>query len=229
MNNETLAFFTGLFGGMHCVAMCGPLVMALPAMGNTWWLNLIQRLLYQFGRILTYSALGFLAGFIGSSFNVLGLQQILSLTTGLFLITAALLHFSGKKINGYTQFQFRIVTPIASQMGRWLTKPYGGLFAGALHGLLPCGMVYMAIAASLNTGSPVDGSRFMLFFGLGTTPLLLFASVTPLFLKKLKAPGLMVPVLFLIAGLFLVSRSLNLDIPYISAPVIINHPSPVCK
>lgn len=225
MNYDTLAFFTGLFGGLHCVAMCGPLVMALPVGQSSWWFNLIQRLLYQFGRILTYSVLGFMAGFIGSRFNILGLQQVLSVVTGIFLITIALLHFSGKKITRFTDFQVKMVAPIASLMGRWLGKPYGGLFAGTLHGLLPCGMVYMAMAASLNANTPLDGSRFMFFFGLGTTPLLLIASVIPVFLRRLKAPVLMIPFLFFLAGAFLISRGMNLDIPHVSAPVRVSSPA----
>lgn len=229
MSYEALAFLTGLFGGLHCIVMCGPLVMALPLSENAWWFNLTQRLFYQFGRILTYSVFGFLAGFIGTGFNILGLQQTLSLTTGLFLIIIALFHFSGKKTNRFTSFQIRMVAPIASLMGKWLSKPYGGLFAGTLHGLLPCGMVYMAIAASLNAGSPVAGGKFMFFFGLGTTPLLLLASVTPILFRKFKAPGLLIPSLFLIAGLFLISRGLNLDIPYLSSPVVKDDSVSICK
>lgn len=228
MNFETLAFFTGVFGSLHCVAMCGPLVMALPVGENAWWFNLIQRLLYQFGRILTYSVFGFLVGFIGTGFNILGMQQLLSLITGLFLIMLALFHFSGKKITWFNNFQVKMVTPVASLMGRWFSKPYGGFFAGTLHGLLPCGMVYMALAASLNAGSPMEGSKFMFFFGLGTTPLLLLTSAIPVFLRRFRPPALMIPALFFVAGAFLVVRGMNLEIPYVSSPVLINSTA-VCE
>lgn len=220
MNYTSLAFFMGLFGSLHCVAMCGPLVMALPVGGSSWWYNLMQRFLYQFGRICTYSVFGLFFGFIGNGFNILGLQQVLSLVTGAILITLALVHFSGNKITRFSNFQVKMVAPIATLMGRWLSKPYGGLFAGTLHGLLPCGMVYMAIAASLNAGSPIEGSKFMFFFGLGTTPLLVLASVIPLFLRKFKVPALLIPALFLVAGAFLVTRGMNMNIPYISSPVL---------
>jgi sulfite exporter TauE/SafE len=220
MSIETLAFLTGLLGSLHCMIMCGPLVMSLPLRGNSWSSGLIQRLIYQLGRILTYSAFGFIAGSIGKGFNILGLQQLLSLTSGLFLIAIALIHFTGNRMNKFSSLQFRIVKPIASKMGQLLSRPYGSLFAGTLHGLLPCGMVYMAIAASLNTGSPVSGGKFMFFFGLGTTPLLLLVSLTPLFLRKFKVPQLIIPALFLLTGLFLISRGLNLSIPHITSPVI---------
>lgn len=228
MTYESLAFFMGLFGGLHCVAMCGPLVMALPLSGNNRWADIVQRFLYQFGRIFTYSVFGLLAGFIGNGFNVLGLQQIISLITAIFLITIALFHFSGKRIARLDTFQVKMVAPIASMMGKWLSKPYGSFFAGSLHGFLPCGMVYMAIAASLNASSAVEGSKFMFLFGVGTTPLLLIASLMPVFMRKFRAPALMIPTLYFVAGTFLLLRAANLDIPYILSPVD-HHTTEVCE
>jgi uncharacterized protein len=113
-----------------------------------------------------------------------------------------------------------MVTAIASPMGKFLSKPGGSLAAGALHGLLPCGMVYMAIAASMSAGSAVQGSKFMLIFGLGTTPLLLLASAGSMFIKKLRVPALVTPALFTVAGAFLMIRGFNLDVPYIATRVI---------
>lgn len=228
MSITALAFFTGLFGSLHCAAMCGPLVMSLPLVGNTWWFNFIQRILYQSGRILMYSIFGFIAGSIGKGFDILNLQQLLSLISGTLLVGIAISHFSGKSNMKFNKLQSSIVNPVASLIGRWLSKPYGGLFAGAVHGLLPCGMVYMALAASLNTGTAFAGSKFMLYFGLGTTPMLLLASLTPVLLRRFRAPKLMLPVLFIITGIFLISRGLNLDVPYISAPVIKGNPA-ICK
>lgn len=228
MSYQSLAFFTGLFGSIHCVAMCGPLVMAIPFQGNLWF-SLTQKIVYQLGRILTYSALGFLAGLIGGLFNILGLQQALSLVSGTILIVIALYHFSGKGIARSNRVYQKLFTPLASFMGRWMSRPYGGLIAGMLHGMIPCGMVYMAIAGSLNAGSPLSGSEFMFYFGLGTTPLLMLASVIPVVLRKFRAPRLMIPVLFLIAGSLLVTRSLNLHIPYVSSPVISNDEATLCK
>lgn len=227
MSYQSLAFFTGLLGSLHCIVMCGPLVMSIPFQGDVWF-SLMQKIIYQFGRILTYSILGFLAGSLGSLFNILGLQQFLSLTSGILLVVIAFFHFSGKKA-GNNKFYQKIFSPLASLMGRWMSKPYGGLFAGILHGLIPCGMVYMAIAGSLNTGSSLSGSEFMFYFGLGTTPLLLLASVIPVFLRKFKAPRLLIPIMFLIAGSLLISRSLNLNVPYLSSPVIENNEAPVCN
>lgn len=227
MTYQSLAFFTGLLGSLHCIAMCGPLIMAIPFQGSPW-LSTVRKLVYQLGRILTYSVMGFLAGSLGGLFNILGLQEILSLVSGIVLIIIAVLHFSERKKLCSDKLYQKIFGPIAAFMGKWMSKPYGGLFAGMLHGLIPCGMVYMAIAGSLNTGSAWTGSSFMFFFGLGTTPLLLFASFMPGLLRRFISPRLMIPVLFFIAGTFLIARSVNLHIPYLPEPVNRHTEAAVC-
>ena len=228
MSYQSLAFFTGLFGSLHCVAMCGPLVMAIPFQGNVWS-SLAQKIVYQLGRILTYSGLGFVAGSIGSLFDILGLQQALSFVSGVILLIVAFCHFRRRETSRSSRLYQKFFTPLASFMGRWMSRPYGGLIAGLLHGLIPCGMVYMAIAGSLNAGSPLSGSEFMFYFGLGTTPLLMLASIIPVFLGRLRVSRLMIPMLFLVAGSFLIFRSLNLQIPWISSPVIPNNEASICK
>lgn len=227
MSYQSLAFFTGLFGSLHCVAMCGPLVMAIPFQGNVWF-SLAQKIIYQVGRILTYAGLGFLAGSVGGLFNILGLQQALSFVSGSVLLIIAFYHFSGRTSDRSSRLYQKIFTPLATFMGRWMSKPYGGLFAGILHGLIPCGMVYMAIAGSLNTGSAYSGSEFMFYFGLGTTPLLMLSSLIPVILRKFRLPRLLIPALFLVAGSFLIFRAFNLNIPYVSSPVTSNKDASLC-
>lgn len=229
MSFEALAFFTGLIGSLHCAAMCGPLVMALPVTAKTWYYELIHRVLYQLGRIGTYSLLGFLAGLIGSGFSFLGWQQVLSFITGLLFIVIALQYFTKFKSNQLNKLQLKIIVPVATAMGRWLNNPYGSFFAGSLHGFLPCGMLYIALLSSLNAGSPLNGSKFMLFFGLGTTPFLLLASVASSFIKALKMKKYIIPVMYFVAGCFLLTRGLNLNIPYVSAPVSTDGSITICK
>lgn len=218
MNYQSLAFFTGFFGSLHCIVMCGPLVMAMPFRGNAWH-SAFQKLIYQFGRIFTYAILGLLAGSLGSVFNILGLQQAISFVSGIILLLIAYYQFTGKTGISTKPYQ-TFITPLLTLLGRLMGKSYGGLFAGMLHGLIPCGMVYMAIAGSLNVGSALKGSEFMLYFGLGTTPLLMLSSFIPLALRRFRTPRLLIASLFAIGGLFLIVRSLNLDIPFVSSPVL---------
>jgi len=219
MTYEALAFYTGLFGSLHCVAMCGPLMLALPFSGQSIWASILQRLLYQSGRILMYGALGLFVGLIGTGFGLLGLQQVLSLATGIFLFISGLNHFIKGKSNKLSLLQNKMLPRLTSLLGKYLSKPYGAFVAGALNGALPCGVTYIALAQAINLNTTLEAGRSMLFFGLGTLPLLFITALAPLFFRKFKVPSLLVPVLFLIAGSFLMARGLNLEIPYISRAI----------
>ncbi|MEJ6981239.1 sulfite exporter TauE/SafE family protein [Pedobacter sp. P351] len=224
MSYEALAFFTGLFGSLHCVAMCGPLILALPFSNQSIWTSILHRLLYQAGRILMYGFLGLLIGLIGTGFSLLKMQQTLSLITGILLITAGISHFiKGRKLTNRI-FSLKLLPVLTSLLGRYLSKPYGGFIAGALNGILPCGVTYIALAQAINLTTPIEAGRFMLFFGLGTVPLLFATALSPLFFRKLKAPVLLIPILFLLAGSFLMARGLNLSIPYVSHSINLNEP-----
>ena len=221
MNVNALAFFTGLFGSLHCVAMCGPLLMAMPLSRLTRLNAFLQRLLYQFGRILTYVIFGFLFGWIGKSFNLLGWQQAVSITTGVILVVIAFSHFYKKNNNAVERFQLWLIAPISVYMGRLLIQPYGGFFAGILNGLLPCGMVYLALAGAVNTDSVLSGGEYMFFFGLGTTPLMLTAAVAGMYFRKWTQVRFskMLPYLTLIMGIWFILRGSELGIPYLSPKI----------
>jgi len=221
MTSDYLAFFMGLFGSLHCVAMCGPLLLALPSVGENQWAKAKNRLVYQIGRILTYGVIGLFIGFIGIGISMQGWQQVLSIATGVALIFIALFHFLGTKNSSILKIQQKLLAPLIKQMGYWLHKPGGSFMTGILNGVLPCGMVYMALATALNTGSAVNGARFMILFGLGTLPLLLATAIAGNFIKS-KIPfrlSAWLPFLFLIMGSWFILRGANLDIPFLS-PVI---------
>jgi sulfite exporter TauE/SafE len=218
MTSDYLAFFMGLFGSLHCVAMCGPLLLALPTVGENQWTKAKNRLLYQIGRILTYGVIGLFIGFIGIGISMKGWQQVLSITTGGALILIALFHFIGTKNSSVLKIQQKLLAPLIKQMGYWLHKPGGSFMTGVLNGILPCGMVYMALATALNTGSAINGARFMVLFGLGTLPLLLLTAVAGNFIKS-KIPfrlSAWLPFLFLVMGSWFILRGANLDIPFLS-------------
>jgi hypothetical protein len=215
MSYQVLAFYTGLFASVHCVAMCGPLMLSMPFNAEPLWISVLKKILYQFGRILMYGILGLGIGFIGSGFGLLGLQQILSTLTGILLIAAGISHFVRRKRRVSTWFP-NLWKQAYSVLGNYLNKPYGSFLAGSINGLLPCGMVYVALAQAINLPAPNQSAIFMLVFGLGTLPLLLITVFAPLFFQKFKAPAQLVPTLFLISGSILVLRGMNLDIPYVS-------------
>ena len=228
MSYQLLAFYTGLFASLHCVAMCGPLMLSLPFSNQSVWFSIFQKVLYQIGRILMYGVIGLAIGMVGMGFGWLGLQQVLSLITGVLLFAVGLRYFILKKRNSKILFP-KLMRILTNLLGKQLSKPYGSFFGGVLNGLLPCGMVYMAMGQAINLPTATDSGKFMLFFGLGTTPLLFLTVLSPLFFRKYRAPAALMPVLFLIAGSFLILRGLNLDIPYVSHTIENNTGVPVCN
>ena len=212
------AFLMGFFGSVHCAVMCGPIVLGLPLNKKSGWYNVLQVLLYQIGRISIYTLLGLALGLIGNTFAVFAKQETLSLTIGILLVLFALLQLSGRYVRGFQTTQNKMVIPISKLMGKVFKLPLWGFFAGMLNGLIPCGMVYLALATALNSGTSQSGAAFMLLFGLGTTPLMLFVSLGGVYLKKYFKfnSQKLIPWFALFIGALFILRSANLDIPFLS-------------
>ncbi|MDH5400791.1 MAG: sulfite exporter TauE/SafE family protein, partial [Cyclobacteriaceae bacterium] len=168
------AFLMGFLGSAHCVGMCGPIALIIEKKrsGN----KLFNRLLYNTGRLFTYSFMGVVAGAAGRIIFLSDFQQGLSVGLGVFIIILAGTLASGQSL-GF-KFLNNTINKLKTALGKILKKegPLMGFSVGALNGLLPCGMVYMALAASLSTSSIPEGVVFMLFFGLGTFPALFISS-----------------------------------------------------
>jgi hypothetical protein len=217
MNYNELAFFTGLFGSIHCVGMCGPLAFAIPSFREQPWLILFDKLVYNIGRTLTYTVLGLIIGLIGQQLWLAGVQQSLSIVTGIFIILAALSRIFNVSFSK-GQLATRMIQPFNRLLSYALKHKSGHLIIGILNGLLPCGFVYLAIAGAINTGNSISAGQYMMFFGLGTMPLMFIAMVStsfagPIFRRRINKA---IPMLMLALGLWFILRGLNLDIPYLS-------------
>lgn len=213
-----LAFFMGLFGSLHCAVMCGPLVLALPAAGRSPGMVVLNRVLYQFGRITTYAFMGLVVGFIGNSIAVKGWQQAISLVTGSFLVMMGLFNLFSNHFPRIVRMQQSMMQPLIQRMGYWLYRPGGSWMAGMMNGFLPCGMVYMSLAAALNADTALGGAAFMVFFGLGTFPMMIGVALLGSLLKRKLSLNLSkwLPAMLLIMGLWFLLRGANLDIPMLS-------------
>lgn len=213
----------GLAGSLHCVGMCGPLVLALPldAAGKRHVIG--QMLLYHSGRILMYATLGILFGLLGKGIALAGFQKVLSITAGLLMIVMAFAAWRFEqlvaRIPGFGTFSQRVKT----QMGRMLRQNGAkALFTmGMLNGLLPCGMVYAALAGAIASFGGVEGGLFMLIFGVGTLPLLLAVSVLGRSFSVSVRQKLRYwqPVLLTLAGVILLQRGLHLDLSLFESAV----------
>jgi len=215
------ALVLGLMGSFHCAGMCGPIALSLPLHGSNWWQKAAGGIIYNLGRTVPYGIMGALFGLIGQGFHWLGFQQLISILMGSFMIASVLLPFLFKQSQSLN-FEF-FTAPLRKAIQRMFQmRSYSGLFlVGLLNGLLPCGLVYLAIAGAIGTGSVYYGIAFMVLFGLGTIPMMLFISMLGNFLsipirnKINKA----IPYLIVVIGAIFILRGLSLGIPYLSPPV----------
>ena len=214
------AIIFGFLGSLHCLGMCAPLLWAIPDDQTSKKKWLIRKLLYNSGRLVTYSMLGLFIGLIGESFQLFGLQQHLSWLTGLFLLLGLAITYKGHLITNNTKLGYRLNTKLRSSLGQYMTKQglSSHLIFGLLNGLLPCGLVYMALLASVSMGSAFGGATYMAVFGLGTFPMMFAAAYMGTSFKKTKKLNVnkLAPKLVFVVAILLIIRGLNLGIPYLS-------------
>ncbi len=210
------AFALGLLGSLHCAAMCGPLMLALPAPVGGAGRFVFGRVLYQFGRVVTYCLLGVAAGLIGKSVYLAGLQRWLSIALGIAILGG---FFLSKKI-ALSASVLRLVTKLKTAMSAQLRRRSFSALAllGLLNGLLPCGLVYVAATGAVSLGSVSAAIGYMAAFGIGTVPTMLTISFSgkllPLaFRSKLRAA---IPAGVCLLATLLILRGLALGIPYVS-------------
>jgi sulfite exporter TauE/SafE len=224
-----LGITMGLTGSVHCIGMCGPLALALPITATKGFGRFFSALVYNTGRSVTYFSMGAILGWTGSRLAVVGYQQLFSIAAGalilLLLITGKYLPHTGV----FPGLQVRLKKYIA----RFLTRKNSAqdlFILGILNGLLPCGLVYIAIASALMIGGPLQSGIFMAAFGLGTMPLMLALMITGHFvsLSVRSAMKKAVPFFIGFVAVLMILRGLNLGIPYISpafsaAPAATSH------
>jgi sulfite exporter TauE/SafE len=216
------AIATGLFGSLHCAGMCGPIAFSLPfsdAKANTHFY--LGRFSYNMGRIVTYALMGALVGAFGNVLGMAGWQQYLSIIAGSILILGVLLSRirTGQSYGPIHKFSSKIKTAF----GKYYAKSgNSSLFViGLLNGILPCGLVFTALAIALATGSAAYGSLVMVIFGLGTFPMMFVISISRKFLSQLvwKKFSRWSPLFALIIGVIFILRGANLGIPYLSPEI----------
>ena len=214
------AISLGLLGSFHCIGMCGPIALALPVHQYSFEKKLLGILLYNVGRIITYTMIGLLFGLLGQSFFIGGLQQALSISIGLLLLFSVIvsqINFANKP---RFQFLYSFVNATKNQLGSLFNKKglHYLLFIGLLNGLLPCGLVYLGIAGAIATGHYIKGAEFMFYFGLGTIPIMYTVAFFGQFitLKYRNHIRKAMPVVISAMAILLITRGLNLGIPYVS-------------
>ena len=206
------AFALGFIGSGHCAAMCGPLVSFMAPTHASWRARWTYAAGYHGGRLMVYAAIGAIAGAIGQVAVVAGLGQVLAVATGGLLIWSAVGVMHPRWWSGAGARAAGIATTLLRRFRGWtIAHRLGGpVTSGAINGLLPCGLVYGAVAAAVGLGTSIDGVAFMLAFGLGTAPALLalglsrglLAWVLPVRVRRLA------PLALAVVGILLIVRGL---------------------
>jgi len=190
MENTTYisAVLLGLLGAGHCLAMCGGIIstLSVSSRAKNHSHNWQYLFLYQFGRIISYTSFGGIAGWLGLQLNLSITFPLLKIISGTLLILMALyishlwlglnyLEQAGKKIWNHLSPLTKYLLPVKTKSRAFLL--------GALWGWLPCGLVYTSLGLALSLADSFSAATFMLFFGLGTLPATLLAGSASLSLK----------------------------------------------
>ena len=212
-----LALSMGLMSSFHCIGMCGPIALALPVQKGNSWQKFSGLFIYNGGRALTYAALGAAIGTVGSSLAWFGYMRYLSVFAGILML---LFVFWPQKLDRYfhpPKFWQRAVNQLKRGMSEMLhsRKMHGWLLLGIMNGLLPCGLVYLALISSVATASIAGGGTFMFLFGIGTLPMMMTVGV----LKNRITPSLrnqmrkITPIMLAVAGIWMIGRGILIEYP----------------
>ena len=204
------ALAIGFVGSLHCVGMCGPLVLFVTGKQKSHSVFM----LYHGGRILSYVLLGIVLGWLGYSIQMLQVQQVMTFTLGaLLLLLYSIPSFRNRLERFYYQSKFycfvkQRLSQNISTKNRWVAS-------GMANGFLPCGLTYVAAASAVATSNFGNGILFMLLFGLGTIPALLLVTMGGSFvsirLKRLIPSA--VSLVAILSGCVLILRGLLISSP----------------
>lgn len=210
----------GLIGSFHCIGMCGPIAVSLPLKSNNPFAKVSGAVIYNLGRSVTYGILGVFFGLLGQGIQLAGFQQWTSIILGAAMIAGVLFPYIFKQKANlgslFTGYAARLINSLRKLFSNSSYKSLLGI--GLLNGLLPCGLVYVAIAGAINTNQVISGALFMVLFGLGTIPMMILISLAGNMIGSKLRAGMrkVVPYFVVLLGILFILRGLSLGIPYIS-------------
>ena len=208
------ALIMGLTGSLHCVGMCSPLAMAVGNMNTRAFLN---RVIYNAGRIVTYGLLGLAIAGVGLAFPISKFQNLVSVLLGVILLLAGIgllkvnIPILSSAIGKLTFTLKKLFTRFLSR------KNFGSVFLlGTLNGILPCGLVWIALTYSFTLQSAMEGFSFMILFGIGTLPVMLgFTSVITQLLQRFNFNFQRITsAMLILSGILLIVRVFIIHLPH---------------
>lgn len=222
-----MLFVIGLVTSVHCVAMCGGINLSqcIPKSDNKNESGLFSALrlafMYNFGRVISYTIVGFIVGALGSVITFSNAAQ-----GGLKLVAGVFMVIMGINMLGIfpwlRRLNPRMPKIFASKINAEKVKSRSSFIVGLLNGLMPCGPLQAMQIYALSTGNAFAGAFSMFLFSLGTVPLMfglgaLSSVLSKKFTKKVMTVG---AVLVVVLGLSMFSQGWSLagfiDLPFIS-------------
>lgn len=226
----SLSFLAGLFGSLHCVGMCGAIVLAYSSQGMSASVSkistLVSHLTYNAGRVLSYAIVGALLGAVGKGVMMIhGVAEWFSLVVGALLIVAGVILL---RVIPFVRIDESVpfIESGRSLFRRLYKASFGALVAlpkleskfyiGLLTPLLPCGLLYSMFLKAAEAGSALEGGLMMALFGLGIVPALVVTGYVSSFLgEKLRRWGdKLAAMTIIVMGLMLLTRGLGIPLPW---------------
>ncbi len=212
-----MLFVIGLITSVHCIAMCGGINLSqcIPQSavdGGKKSAALRPSILYNLGRVISYTAVGAIVGALGSVISFSGaFKGIIQLLAGVFMV------IMGLNMLGVFPWLRRLNPRMPKIFARKIqsekAESKSPLYVGLLNGLMPCGPLQAMQLYALSTGSPVQGALSMLVFSLGTVPLMfglgaLSSILSKKFTRKVMTAG---AVLVVVLGLSMFTQGWSLS------------------
>lgn len=210
-------FLIGVLTSIHCVAMCGGINLSqcvpyqIRDLEKSRITSLRPSLLYNFGRVASYTIIGGIVGALGSVITFTGAGKgMVAILAGVFMVIMGL-----NMLNIFPwlrRFNPRMPKIFAVKINEQ-KKSNSPLYVGLLNGLMPCGPLQAMQLYALSTGDPGKGALSMFLFSLGTVPLM-FGLGTLSFILNKKFRGKMMTasaVLVVILGVFMFSNGMSLS------------------
>ena len=186
----------GLVTSLHCVSMCGPMVVTYALKGTeegTVAQRAVPNLAYQGAKIVSYMTVGLLLGAIGSVFNLDGIRPYVMVVAGLFMVVLALsmtgrVQWANKLTPRPPKFLFKAIAAVRRKAVTDAEADRSSIATpitfGLLTGLMPCAPLMAAQLNAAASGSAINGAIAMFAFGLGTAPLLFGFGMASSFVPK---------------------------------------------
>jgi sulfite exporter TauE/SafE/copper chaperone CopZ len=204
-----MLFIIGLVTSVHCVAMCGGInlsqcIPALPAStpaaspegpdakpgaAENRWKLLFPSILYNAGRVLSYTIVGTIVGALGSVVSLSGrFQGLVQFAAGIFMVIMGI-NMLGL-FPALRRFNLHLPNFFARKIGEQKAGGRNPLFIGLLNGFMPCGPLQAMQLYALSTGSPIAGGLSMFLFSVGTVPLMFgIGALSSLLSNTSRGPG----------------------------------------